>query len=68
MFRCNYCGAEFEQPAEHIYRENLDGERGWYTWHMAVCPECGDEQIDLIESEEMNDGNEEERNSGDQTA
>ena len=60
MFRCNCCSAEFEQPAEHTYRECLDGEHGWYTWHMAICPECGDEQIDLIESEEIDDGNEEE--------
>lgn len=60
MFRCNFCGAIFEQPAERVYRENMDGENGWYTWHMAVCPECFDEEIELIDMEETDDGNEKE--------
>lgn len=57
MFRCEWCGSVFEQPAERVYRENLDNENGWYTWHMAVCPKCGEDQIDEI-AEDEEDGEE----------
>jgi len=55
MFRCEWCGAIFEHPAEHVYTENLDGENGWMTWHMAVCPSCGEEQISEIKNNESED-------------
>ena len=51
MYRCEWCGAVFEQPAERVYRENMDGENGWYTWHMAVCPYCFEEGIDYVTNE-----------------
>lgn len=55
LWKCSCCGEIFDEPAEHVYRENLDGENGWYTWHIAVCPVCGDEDFELIEQEDEQD-------------
>lgn len=52
MYRCNWCGATFEEPDLRRYTE-------WHgefpePWAVNVCPECGGEEIE--ECEDMNDG------------
>ena len=39
---CHFCGAVFDEPDAVTVRENLDGERGWWTHTDALCPVCGD--------------------------
>lgn len=46
MFRCNHCGAIFEEPEERLDR-NTDGETCW-TESTSVCPMCGDEDIEKV--------------------
>lgn len=42
MFRCDACGERFEEPLLCTMQENLDGEHGWETRVVAVCPWCGE--------------------------
>ena len=42
MFVCHSCGAVFDEPDAVTVRENLDGERGWWTYTEERCPVCGD--------------------------
>lgn len=55
MYVCNWCGAEFDEPDEVSYRENLDGENGWWTCRTAVCPECGSDEIEEEREDEEDD-------------
>ena len=56
MFRCNYCGAEFDEPYRHRYRENLDGEFGIQDCCELLCCECGSDEIEeVFESEDEDD-------------
>lgn len=43
MYRCDNCGAEFDEPELYCSRENLDGENGWEITTYASCPYCGEE-------------------------
>lgn len=43
MYRCDNCGAEFDEPKLYCSRENLDGENGWEITTCASCPYCGEE-------------------------
>lgn len=43
MFRCEWCGAEFDEPEIYCCRENLDGENGWEIATRVRCPYCGEE-------------------------
>lgn len=45
-------GTGYDAPDEVSYRENLDGENGWWTCSTPVCPECGSEEIEEREDEE----------------
>ena len=51
MHICNSCGAEFEdpffkyEPEIHYWLDDKPVEDRWY----AICPECGSEDIDVIE-------------------
>lgn len=47
MWKCQTCGAEFDEPDIVTVRENLDGERGVETRREGRCPCCGGEEIDL---------------------
>lgn len=49
MYRCDNCGAEFDEPELHRYRENLDDENGWETATRARCPYCGEEWFRRVE-------------------
>ena len=63
LWRCECCGAEFDQPYYNRYRDCLDGENGWETRCELLCPDCASDEIEEIfesESEEINDGSEEE--------
>jgi len=51
-WRCEFCGAVFDEPCVRTRLENLDGEHGWQEWREKFCPECGDEQIEEFESED----------------
>lgn len=54
MYVCHSCGATFDEPDALTRRENLDGERGWWTHTDAICPVCGDgDNIETIK--EAND-------------
>lgn len=47
-YRCTWCGAEFDEPDVVKSRENMDGENGWQTWSIPVCPLCGSYEIEDI--------------------
>lgn len=51
MWRCNWCGAEFEEP------DSVD-EGNHFMFNRLVslvCPECGDDDIEEIEDEDRSD-------------
>lgn len=43
MYKCEACGALFDEPSVYPTRENLDGENGWETRTAESCPWCGEE-------------------------
>lgn len=45
MWRCECCGAMFDEPVAKTVKENLDGENGWWESIEMYCPECGGDQI-----------------------
>ena len=51
IYRCNNCDAVFFEPETKHYKENLDGERGWWEYDYTVCPNCGSEEIALEDDE-----------------
>lgn len=53
---CYCCGEVFDEPLRFTRRENLDGERGIETQRWVLCPWCGEEQIETIETEEDANG------------
>ena len=50
MYRCLICASAFEQPVLRTLRENLDGENGWWVHTQALCPCCGEAEIEAIRS------------------
>lgn len=45
LYRCNFCGALFPQPALRVWKEPMPD--GFFEpWELEVCPVCGDEQIE----------------------
>ena len=46
MYRCNRCGASFEEPATRRIMENLDGENGWYAYIEECCPYCSSQEFE----------------------
>lgn len=48
MWRCNDCGAEFDEPNVRVRLENMDGENGWQEWREKFCPCCGAENIEEV--------------------
>lgn len=51
MFRCNHCGALFEDPDyESVCMEDYNGVGSMFDTHtygeIAVCPECGSDNIE----------------------
>lgn len=55
MYRCESCGAVFEDAVETLVRENLDGERGVETQTILCCPFCGAEDIEVTKDEDAED-------------
>lgn len=55
MWRCECCGATFEEPFTKTVMENLDGENGWWRHTEAFCPECGEEQIEEVNEDAEDD-------------
>lgn len=51
MYRCECCGARFDEPSRYPLRENLDGERGYETRIAESCPWCGDEWFEEVEDD-----------------
>lgn len=45
MYICDNCGAAFDTPDKHTYKQNLDGEHGIETVLEFRCPWCGSEEI-----------------------
>ena len=58
MFRCDWCGALFDEPDTRRVTENLDGENGWWTHTEEYCPNCGSQ--DFEEYAEIDDEDEDE--------
>ena len=52
MYVCFRCCARFDAPDIIRRRENLDGENGWWDYDQAICPACGDEEIEEGENED----------------
>jgi ribosomal protein L37AE/L43A len=50
MWKCNYCGEEFEEPS---YTELEEPKLLNDPYIMAICPVCGSNDIDDDESEEF---------------
>ena len=55
-FKCAHCGAEFDEPHENTWREDMNGD----GWAFAVftefyCPECGSDEIESAEDEDEED-------------
>ena len=46
MYRCSWCGELFEEPVTRSFKENLDGENGWWTYTEEICPSCGSQEIE----------------------
>lgn len=46
MFRCDWCGALFDEPDTRRITENLDGENGWWTYTEEYCPRCGSQDFE----------------------
>ena len=51
MWKCYWCKATFDTPDLQSYTENLDGENGYWTYHYAVCPQCGSDEVEEVEEE-----------------
>ena len=54
--KCNYCGAEFDEPLHRRCIENLDGENGWEETETDVCPYCGTPVFPAFEMKGTLDG------------
>nr|DAR54885.1 MAG TPA: DNA-directed RNA polymerase II subunit [Caudoviricetes sp.] len=54
MYRCDNCGAEFDEPELYCSRENLDGEN-WTITTQTVCPYCGTDNITEVKDEPLSD-------------
>ena len=56
MWRCEHCGAVFDEPdiAIGCYEEDygLSTRYERHTYHYDVCPECGSEDIDTMPDDE----------------
>lgn len=52
MYRCDNCGAEFDDAVETLVWENLDGERGVWRHSVASCPYCGSEFLEEQKDED----------------
>lgn len=73
MWKCNDCGAIFDEPAfEEVDLENLYGVGGSFDDHhwatLASCPECEDGDIEEITDEEAERILSEEEDSEDEEA
>lgn len=54
-YRCDICGAEFDDPVRDSWTEDMDGEGAFYEWTTCVCPNCGSEEIYECEEDEDED-------------
>ena len=53
LYRCNDCGAIFENPKEWIEYHNVGGLRdGWYKEPMSGCPVCYSGDFDEYREED----------------
>ena len=55
MFRCDRCGEAFYEPNRQTFRENLDGEDGWWTYTEAYCPHCGSQDFEEAREDDEED-------------
>lgn len=49
MYKCEICGTEFDKPETIRHTEIHDGENGWETQHIPVCPICKNEYFEEIQ-------------------
>ena len=53
QWKCFDCGAVFDEPREHSYKEEMSGDGwAWQTFTDYFCPMCGS---DFIEENYMED-------------
>lgn len=55
MFRCDWCGALFDEPDIRRITENLDGENGWWTHTEEYCPRCGSQDLEEAAEDDEED-------------
>ena len=55
MFRCDWCGALFDEPDTRRVTENLDGENGWWTHTEEYCPRCGSQDVEEAAEDDEED-------------
>lgn len=57
MYRCEHCGAIFEEPLEKRWKEPMPD--GFFEpWCVDVCPDCGEEGIEELFEEVVDDEDE----------
>lgn len=49
-YRCQCCGAAFDEPDIITYREDMNGEGAYQAFYIAACPDCGDDYIEESET------------------
>jgi len=55
LFRCDWCGALFDEPDTRRVTENLDGENGWWTHTEEYCPRCGSQDFEEAAEDDEED-------------
>ena len=55
MYRCDRCGRLFDEPDTRTFKENLDGENGWWTHTEEYSPHCGGEDFKEVDEDEPED-------------
>ena len=53
MWKCYWCDAEFDEPGNHHYREDMNGEGAWQDFFVKICPYCGSEEIEEVSDDEV---------------
>lgn len=55
MWRCEWCGAEFDDPTDLRHLEALDNDRGLEVQTLKFCPYCGDDNITEVKDDPLSD-------------
>ena len=56
MYSCECCGEVFYEPIRRRVSENLDGENGWWSGIIQLCPFCGSDYVEEVEDAKDENG------------